>query len=128
MAWLYEKSAVWRGIVAVTAASPWAMAGFTGISLGAAYYMGKGFMWLTEKDPEKAKQQLAKHDDRMSSQMMRRVNRERLAVLLGEVEKGDKSSDRWAAALRGESLGTHSRGTTTGAQGVRPRDEAPPPR
>ena len=69
MAWLYEKSAVWRGIVAVTAASPWAMAGFTGISLGAAYYMGKGFMWLTEKDPEQAKQQLAKHDDRMSSQV-----------------------------------------------------------
>lgn len=31
---------------------------------------------------------------------MRRVNRERLAVLLGEVQKGDKSSDRWAAALR----------------------------
>lgn len=69
MAWLYEKSAVWRGIVAVTAASPWAMAGFTGVSLGAAYYMGKGFMWLTEKDPEQAKQQLAKHDDRMSSQV-----------------------------------------------------------
>ncbi len=69
MAWLYEKSAVWRGIVAVTAASPWAMAGFTGVSLGAAYYMGKGFMWLTEKDPELARKQLAKHDDRMSSQV-----------------------------------------------------------
>ncbi len=52
-------------------------------------------------------------------QSLARANRQRLAVLLGEVQSGKHSEDRYEAALRGESLGTHSRGTTVGAQSIR---------
>ena len=53
-------------------------------------------------------------------QSLAKANRARLAVLLGEVQNKEHSEDRWEAALRGESLGTHSRGTTVGAQSIGP--------
>lgn len=56
-------------------------------------------------------------------QSLAKANRQRLAVLLGEVQSGKNSEDRYEAALRGESLGTHSRGTTVGAQSIRNRTE-----
>lgn len=56
-------------------------------------------------------------------QSLAKANRQRLAVLLGEVQSGKHSEDRYEAALRGESLGTHSRGTTVGAQSIRNRTE-----
>lgn len=52
-------------------------------------------------------------------QSLAKANRARLAVLLGEMQSGKSSEDRYEAALRGESLGTHSRGTTVGAQSIR---------
>ena len=52
-------------------------------------------------------------------QSLAKANRARLAVLLGEMKNGTGSEDRWEAALRGESLGTHSRGTTVGAQSIK---------
>ena len=57
-------------------------------------------------------------------QSLARANRQRLAVLLGEVQSGKHSEDRYEAALRGESLGTHSRGTTVGAQSIRNASES----
>ena len=56
-------------------------------------------------------------------QSLAKANRQRLAVLLGEVQSGKHSEDRYEAALRGESLGTHSTGTTVGAQSIRNRTE-----
>lgn len=52
-------------------------------------------------------------------QSLAKANRARLAVLLGEMQSGKSSEDRYEAALRGESLGTHSRGTTVGAQSIK---------
>ena len=52
-------------------------------------------------------------------QSLAKANRARLAVLLGEMRNGQSSEDRYEAALRGQSLGTHSRGTTVGAQSIK---------
>lgn len=52
-------------------------------------------------------------------QSLAKANRARLAVLLGEMQSGKSSEDRYEAALRGQSLGTHSRGTTVGAQSIK---------
>ena len=51
-------------------------------------------------------------------QSLAKANRARLAVLLGEMQSSKSSEERYEAALRGESLGTHSRGTTVGAQSI----------
>ena len=51
-------------------------------------------------------------------QVMARANRERLAVLLGEIKERQPGDQRYAAALNGESYGTHSTGTTTGARTI----------
>ena len=52
-------------------------------------------------------------------QSLAKANRARLAVLLGEMQSGNRNEDRYEAALRGESLGTHSRGTTVGASSIK---------
>ena len=57
-------------------------------------------------------------------QSLAKANRARLAVLLGEMQSGKSSEDRYEAALRGESFGTHSRGTTVGAQSIRNPSES----
>lgn len=51
--------------------------------------------------------------------MIARANKERLGVLLGEIERKEGGDERYAAALDGRSLGTHSLGTTTGARSIR---------
>lgn len=51
-------------------------------------------------------------------QVMAKANRERLAVLLGEIQERQPGDQRYAAALNGESYGTHSTGTTTGARTI----------
>ena len=61
---------------------------------------------------------------RLLVQSLAKANRQRLAVLLGEVQSGKHSEDRYEAALRGESLGTHSRGTTIGAKSIRSDSDA----
>lgn len=53
-------------------------------------------------------------------QSLAKANRARLAVLLSEVQDKQHSEDRWEAALRGESLGTHSRGSTVDARSIGP--------
>jgi hypothetical protein len=63
------------------------------------------------------------------------ANRARLGVLLdesrnkdggsgGESSSSSSSEARYRAALRGESLGTHSRGTTVGAAAIVGRGKA----
>ena len=49
-------------------------------------------------------------------QMVGRVNKERLGQLLGEIQRGENTEDRYAAALRGETL--------TGPPGARVRGGA----
>ena len=55
MAWIYEKSATWRRIVAVTKQSPLAMAGFTAFCFGVPYLLGKVVMGATNPELEERK-------------------------------------------------------------------------
>lgn len=47
MAWLYDKSATWRKIVAFTRQSPWYMAGFAVACFGVPYAVGQLVMGAT---------------------------------------------------------------------------------
>ena len=47
MSWLYEKSGLWRRIVAVTKQSPLAMAGFTLAAGAGSWYAGKAIMYVS---------------------------------------------------------------------------------
>jgi len=49
--------------------------------------------------------------------MLAKANKERLAQLLEEVQ-GRTDNARYVAALDGQSLGTHSVGSTTGAVSI----------
>ncbi|KAK9909489.1 hypothetical protein WJX75_003089 [Coccomyxa subellipsoidea] len=119
MSWIWEKSATWRKLVAVTKHSPAAMATFTVAMFVVPYALGKVVMSGTNPEKESGLERQLRSRATLEHKMLAKANRERLAVLLSETEKGDAGSTRYAAALRGESLGTHSRGTTTGAQGIK---------
>ena len=57
--------------------------------------------------------------------MLAKAQRERLQVMLDEIKAGSSSSEeRYRAALDGQSLGTHSSGTTVGAVAIKPRQAA----
>ncbi|KAL3163268.1 hypothetical protein ABBQ32_009664 [Trebouxia sp. C0010 RCD-2024] len=123
MAWVFEKSPTWRRIVAKSRESPAFYAAFAAACFAVPYGVGKAVMWAT--NPEVArKRDMALQAELRGRQTyhhesLAKANRARLAVLLGEMQSGKSSEDRYEAALRGESLGTHSRGTTVGAQGIK---------
>ncbi|KAK9805995.1 hypothetical protein WJX73_002350 [Symbiochloris irregularis] len=73
-------------------------------------------MWTTNPEVETEKEKLLQRRATVDNKLMARVNRERLAVLLSEAQQGDAGNERYAASLRGESLGTHRGGTTAGAR------------
>ncbi|KAK9816747.1 hypothetical protein WJX72_004525 [[Myrmecia] bisecta] len=130
MAWLYEKSATWRKIVAVTRQSPLAMSIFGVSCFAVPYGMAKLAMWGTNPENDAAKERLLRERSSLSHQVLAKANRERLAVLLGELQRKEGGDERYAAALDGRSLGTHSLGTSTGARSIQPtlaasRQEAP---
>lgn len=142
MSWIWEKSATWRRIVAVTKQSPLAMAGFTVVACAVPYYLGSLVMQGTNSEmrggvhEQRAGEPQTPLEEKLRKRMtadhklMARVNKERLAVLLGEVQRKEGGDERYAASLDGRSLGTHSRGTTTGARGIqlgsRGGNEKPP--
>lgn len=47
MSWIYEKSSLWRRIVAVTKQSPLAMVGFTTAVCAGSWYAGKAVMQVS---------------------------------------------------------------------------------
>eukprot|EP00271_Cylindrocystis_brebissonii_P001106 TRINITY_DN1136_c0_g2_i2.p1 TRINITY_DN1136_c0_g2~~TRINITY_DN1136_c0_g2_i2.p1 ORF type:complete len:157 (-),score=29.62 TRINITY_DN1136_c0_g2_i2:144-614(-) len=82
---------------------------------------------MTEEEVASRRRELSR--GRADGAVMSRVNKERLGVLLGEIQRHDDTEDRYKAALRGETL--------TGAVGARvrggggtslPKGEQPPPR
>jgi len=107
MAWLYEKSALWRAIVRVTRGSPLAFGAF-GLTVGVVvpYYVTAGVMGLT--NPEQEAERIAELRKRqgLNAQVLASVNKERLAVLLGEVQNKDTSQERYRQSLDGRTLGT----------------------
>eukprot|EP00884_Botryococcus_braunii_P004288 jgi/Botrbrau1/13860/Bobra.0056s0093.1 len=118
MAWLYEKSSTWRKLVAFTRASPWYMGGFAVACFGIPYAVGQVVMGSTNPPQQTELESRLRARQTVDHQVLARANKERLAVLLGEAQRKDAASEeRYAAALRGESLGTHSRGYHCGGQG-----------
>jgi hypothetical protein len=67
---------------------------------------------------ESALEQELRSRGSVDARMLARAQKERLQVLLDEIKEG-KGAARYAAALDGRSLGTHSTGTTTGAVAIR---------
>jgi len=116
MAWVFEKSPTWRKIVGITKRSPLAMAGFTAVCFGGPYALAKLTMNATNPELQKEEAQKMLSKASLHQKAMSRVNKERLAILLEETRQGS-GSERYAAALRGESMGTHKGGTTLGARG-----------
>lgn len=118
MAWIFEKSPLWRSIVARTRESPVFYAGFGVACFAVPYALGKVVMWGTNPDVDPVREELLRRRQTVHNQVMAKANRERLAVLLGEIQERQPGDQRYAAALNGESYGTHSTGTTTGARTI----------
>lgn len=82
-------------------------------------YLGDRVMHQTngEKAESELEQKLRSRSS-VDSQMLARAQKERLQVLLDEVKAG-KGAERYKAALDGQSLGTHSTGTTVGVEAIK---------
>jgi hypothetical protein len=126
MAWLYEKSATWRRIVAFTSRSPLAMASFAAVTLGGTALLGARVQRATDTEGSPLEAQLRARGS-VDAQMLARAQRDRLQVLLDEVRDRKAGGGaaaagdaRYAAALDGRSLGTHTLGTTVGARSIAP--------
>lgn len=118
MAWLYHRSATWRKVVSFTARGPLYMAGFAAAAVGIPLFIGDQIMGSTNgpKAESKLEQQLRNRSS-VDSNMLAKAQKERLQVLFDEIRDGGGAA-RYKAALDGQSLGTHSRGTTVGAVAI----------
>ncbi|OAE31260.1 hypothetical protein AXG93_1962s1170 [Marchantia polymorpha subsp. ruderalis] len=103
MSYLYEKSPVWRWIVASGRSSRSFMVAFSGLCLFLPIALGQMTMSATSYNDEELQKQLLKRG-RDDSLVMGRVNKERLGQLLGEIQRKEDTEDRYKAALRGETL------------------------
>ncbi len=107
------------------------MVGGLSLAAGAAAMAGTG------RNTEDLEAVLAARKARsVDASLLASANKARLAVLLEEAhnkkreeaggagaEVGDSTSEaRYKAALRGESMGTHSRGTTVGAAAIKKKE------
>jgi len=119
MSWLYAHSSTWRRIVDFTQRSPLHMVGFAVACFALPAYVGDRVMERTNGAHAESKLELElRTRSSVDSQMLARAQKERLQVLLEEVRDG-KGATRYQAALDGQSLGTHSRGTTVGAVAIK---------
>ncbi|KAK6947185.1 hypothetical protein RJ641_000658 [Dillenia turbinata] len=103
MAALWEKSATWRWIVTKTRESKpffFAFATVCGVIPGVIGYC---VMQATNSSNEQLEAQL-RRSARPETLMMGKVNQERLAEYLGELQRKEDTNDRYVAALRGETL------------------------
>lgn len=128
MAWLWEHSESWRRLVRYTRQSPAHTAGFSVAALAGAAALGAAAQASTARDaPGSALEtKLRARATTGDAKVLVAANRARLAVLLEEAKRastgdGGDAEARYAASLRGESLGTHSGGTTAGATAIKSR-------
>jgi len=103
MAFLYEKSATWRWIVRSCRDSKQFFYTFATICGVIPGVVGYGVMQFTNNNSEKIQADLRKNASE-DSLMMGKVNKERLAEFLGELQRKENTEDRYVAALRGETL------------------------
>ncbi|CBI24137.3 hypothetical protein PVL29_026421 [Vitis rotundifolia] len=103
MSVLWEKSETWRWIVRKSRDSkPFflAFATICGVVPGVIGYCVMQF--TNSRNPELEAQ--LRSNARPDSLMMGKVNQERLAEFLGELQRKEDTNDRYVAALRGETL------------------------
>mmetsp|Transcript_8363 Transcript_8363/g.23581 ORF Transcript_8363/g.23581 Transcript_8363/m.23581 type:complete len:124 (+) Transcript_8363:81-452(+) len=115
---LLLKSRAWRTVVALGKASPTFFAGFSACVLVGSYALGGLAMAGSNPEGDSRKEDRLRRRGGLDHQVMAKVNKERLQVLLDEVKERRGGSERYAKALNGESMGTHTSGTTVGAQGI----------
>lgn len=104
MSWLWEKSSGWRWIVASGRASGTFMMAFAGVCFLVPWVVGQGIMNATNYNNEQLQTELLKRGRDRDSAVIGRVNKERLAQFLGEIQRKENTEDRYKAALRGETL------------------------
>nr|GLL39401.1 uncharacterized protein LOC109151053 [Ipomoea trifida] len=103
MSILWEKSETWRWLVRKTRDSKsffFAFATVCGVIPGV---IGYTVMQLTNTSNPDLEAKL-RRDARPESLMMGKVNKERLAEYLGELQRKENTNDRYVAALKGETL------------------------
>ncbi|KAF9677033.1 hypothetical protein SADUNF_Sadunf08G0065300 [Salix dunnii] len=103
MSILWEKSGTWRWMVRKTKDSKpffFAFATVCGVVPGVIGY----FVMQTTNSRNPEIEARLRQNARPDSLMMGKVNQERLAEYLGELQRKEDTNDRYVAALRGETL------------------------
>ncbi|KAF9674493.1 hypothetical protein SADUNF_Sadunf10G0133000 [Salix dunnii] len=103
MSILWEKSEAWRWIVRKTRDSKpffFTFATVCGVVPGVIGY----FVMQTTNSSNPELEARLRQNARPDSLLMGRVNRERLAEYLGELQRKEDTNDRYVAALRGETF------------------------
>ncbi|KAL6975034.1 hypothetical protein U1Q18_023828 [Sarracenia purpurea var. burkii] len=103
MSILWEKSDTWRWLVRKTRDSKPFFLVFATVCGIVPAVIGYGVMQLTSSRNEQLEAQL-RRNARSDSLMMGKVNKDRLAEYLGELQRKEDTNDRYVAALKGETL------------------------
>ncbi|KAF5733553.1 hypothetical protein HS088_TW17G01099 [Tripterygium wilfordii] len=103
MSMLWEKSETWRWIVRKTRDSKPFFLGFATLCGVVPGIIGYCVMQATNTRNPELEARL-RQTARPESVMMGKVNQERLAEYLGELQRKEDTNDRYVAALRGETL------------------------
>ncbi|CAH9085203.1 unnamed protein product [Cuscuta europaea] len=103
MSILWEKSQTWRWLVKRTKDSKPFFIGFATVCGVIPGLIGYTVMQLTSSSNPELEAKL-RRDARPESLMMGKVNKERLADYLGELQRKENTNDRYVAALKGETL------------------------
>ncbi|OAY26408.1 uncharacterized protein LOC110604141 [Manihot esculenta] len=103
MSILWEKSETWRWIVRKTRDSKSFFFTFATVCGVVPGVIGYCVMQLTNSRNPELEARL-RQNARPESLMMGKVNQERLAEYLGELQRKQDTNDRYVAALKGETL------------------------
>ncbi|XP_024367457.1 uncharacterized protein [Physcomitrium patens] len=115
MSWLWEKSGTWRWVVMNSKYNKGFFFAFTTLCFMGSWALGEAVMRTTNMSQISLDEELRRRA-RPDSMMVGQVNKDRLRQLLEEVQRKENTEDRYAAALRGETL--------TGTPGARVRGGA----
>ncbi|KAI6691686.1 hypothetical protein NL676_028514 [Syzygium grande] len=121
MSILWEKSGPWRWIVRKTRDSKPFFLAFATVCGVVPGVIGYCVMQLTSSRTDQLEARL-RQNARPESLMMGKVNRDRLAEYLGELQRKEDTNDRYVAALKGETL---TRNPYVRIQPVQKQDSGP---
>ncbi|KAI3429390.1 hypothetical protein D9Q98_005485 [Chlorella vulgaris] len=128
MAFLYGRSKTWRRIVDTATRSTGNMLLFVAVCGGVPYIVGDQVMKRTNQYAAKEEsdlEQKLRSRGGLDAKILAQAQRDRLQVMLTEIKGGGSDSEaRYKAALDGQSLGTHSRGSSVGARAIHQQQPA----